>query len=221
MSFLTAVATNKVGIVAHSIMVPEVFLRRGAFIGAGVLGNLYSSRDDGFRIFNDGGGDGGWSRGGREWGGSESVDAGERAEWSSPRKDKSGEGIGYVLATGGGIGIGEEFSNLGDGTSEGGSPELIWSTSEGVGGGYLPNFSKEELADDSKGVGGVARISMEMGNIRDSGFCRTEDIDERESELIFSVSKPRVDGKGKGGTGEGGLVTGSATDGIETGGEGG
>jgi hypothetical protein len=76
MSFLAAVATNKVGIVAHSITVPEAFLRRGAFTGAGVLGNLYSSRDDGFRVFNDGGSDGGWSRGGREWGGRALVQRG-------------------------------------------------------------------------------------------------------------------------------------------------
>jgi hypothetical protein len=65
-------------------------------------------------------------------------------------------------------------------------------------------------------VGGVARVGVEMGNIRDSGFCRTEDIDKRESELIFSVGKPRVDGEGKGGTGEGGLIAGSAADSIET-----
>jgi hypothetical protein len=76
---------------------------------------------------------------------SESVDAGERAAWSNPRKDESGEGVAYCPAVGGGMGMGEEFSSLGDGTSEGGSPELIWSTSEGVGGGYPPNFSKEEV----------------------------------------------------------------------------
>src|ERR1700710_2573709 len=77
---------------------------------------------------------------------SESVDAGERAAWSSPKKDELGDGVGYrsTVAFGGGIGIGEAFSSLGDGTSEGGSPELIWSTSEGVGGGYPPNFSREE-----------------------------------------------------------------------------
>jgi hypothetical protein len=76
---------------------------------------------------------------------SESVDAGERAAWSNPRKDESGEGVAYCPAVGGGMGMGEAFSSLGDGASEGGSPELIWSTSEGVGGGYPPNFSKEEV----------------------------------------------------------------------------
>jgi hypothetical protein len=76
MSFLAAVATNEVGIVAHSITIPEAFLRRGAFIGASVLGNLYSSRDDGFCIFNDRGSDGGWSRGGRERGGRALVQRG-------------------------------------------------------------------------------------------------------------------------------------------------
>jgi len=73
------------------------------------------------------------------------VDAGERAEWSSPRKDEPGDGIGYCSAAGGGIGMGEVFSILGEETSEGGSPERICSTSEVVGGGYPPNFSREEV----------------------------------------------------------------------------
>jgi hypothetical protein len=64
-------------------------------------------------------------------------------------------------------------------------------------------------------VGGVARVGVEVGNIRNSGFCGTEDIDKRESELIFSVGKPRVDGEGKGGTGESSLITSSAADSIE------
>jgi hypothetical protein len=88
MSFLAAVTTNKVGIVAHSITVPEAFLRRGAFIGAGILGNLYSSRDDGFRIFNDGGGDGGWSRGGREWGGRALIQRGVAMGQSKGVRDR-------------------------------------------------------------------------------------------------------------------------------------
>jgi hypothetical protein len=75
--------------------------------------------------------------------------------------------------------------------------------------------------DDGERVRGIAWIGVEMGNIRDSGFCRTENIDERESKLIFSVGEPGINGEGKGGAGESGLITGSATDCIETGREGG
>ncbi|KAJ8580687.1 hypothetical protein M405DRAFT_847478, partial [Rhizopogon salebrosus TDB-379] len=120
-----------------------------------------------------------------------------------------------------------------EGVSEGGSPELICSTSERVGGGYPPNFSKEEasglegvwrksfnfiqLMDNGKYVRGVVWIGVEMGNVCDSGFCRTEDIDKGESKLILSVGKPRVDRKGKGGAGEGSLIAGSVMDGIKMG----
>jgi hypothetical protein len=75
MPFLLAVVTNKVRVV-HAILVSEMFLGRDLFVGVGILGNLYSSRDDGIRFFNDWGGKSGWSRGGGEWSGCALVQRG-------------------------------------------------------------------------------------------------------------------------------------------------
>jgi hypothetical protein len=61
----------------------------------------------------------------------------------------------------------------------------------------------------------IVWAGMEMGNIRNSGFCRVENIDKRESKLVFSIGEPRVDGEGIGGTGESSLIAGSVMDGIK------
>ena len=68
MPFLVTVAANKIRVV-NSVAISEAFLGRGAFTGASILGNLYSSRDDGGCFFNDGGSKGNWSSGGGEWSG--------------------------------------------------------------------------------------------------------------------------------------------------------